>query len=317
MKKRFCLLIAAALLLSLLCGCGGSGKSEAMPSNYAKNDSAAINAADSSSGWAAEAQTAAEPKAPVQTGTSLPANVKLIYRANIDMESTEFDTAVQGLTDLVARLGGYFENSELDNYANYRRASYVVRLPSENFETFCGAVGELCQVNSLSRSAEDVSERYYDTESRLVTQQTKLARLQELLRRNVTAYDSGKELPEECLVVDYSEIFDTSYGTCHVKYMARDSEGNVSDVVVLSVEVDLEAPVLKLRNEFQHDIRKSKVLEDDYLLSLVEATDNSGAVELKLSRPLLYHEEEPYRVMYYAKDAAGNISTLSVTYQIK
>ena len=142
-------------------------------------------------------------------------------------------------------------------------------------------------------------------------------RLQELLRRNVTAYDSGKELPEECLVVDYSEIFDTSYGTCHVKYMARDSEGNVSDVVVLSVEVDLEAPVLKLRNEFQHDIRKSKVLEDDYLLSLVEATDNSGAVELKLSRPLLYHEEEPYRVMYYAKDAAGNISTLSVTYQIK
>ena len=183
MKKRFCLLIAAALLLSLLCGCGGSPKTEAMPSNYAKNDSAAINAADSSSGWAAEAQTAAEPKAPVQTGTSLPANVKLIYRANIDMESTEFDTAVQGLTDLVARLGGYFENSELDNYANYRRASYIVRLPAENFETFCGAVGELCQVNSLSRSAEDVSERYYDTESRLVTQQTKLARLQELLRQ--------------------------------------------------------------------------------------------------------------------------------------
>ena len=183
MKKRFCLLIAAALLLSLLCGCGGSGKSEAMPSNYAKNDSAAINAADSSSGWAAEAQTAAEPKAPVQTGTSLPAMLKLIYRANIDMESTEFDTAVQGLTDLVTRLGGYFENSELDNYANYRRANYVVRLPAENFETFCGAVGELCQVNSLSRSAEDVSERYYDTESRLVTQQTKLARLQELLRQ--------------------------------------------------------------------------------------------------------------------------------------
>ena len=183
MKKRFCLLIAAALLLSLLCGCGGSPKTEAMPSNYAKNDSAAIYAADSSSGWAAEAQTAAEPKAPVQTGASLPANVKLIYRANIDMESTEFDTAVQGLTDLVARLGGYFENSELDNYANYRRASYIVRLPAENFETFCGAVGELCKVNSLSRSAEDVSERYYDTESRLVTQQTKLARLQELLRQ--------------------------------------------------------------------------------------------------------------------------------------
>ncbi len=132
---------------------------------------------------APELQKDAEPGAQQQTGSGLPANVKLIYRANIDMESTEFDTALQGLNALVARMGGYFENSELNNYASYRRGSYTVRVPAENFDAFCTAVGALCQVNSLSRSAEDVSEYYYDTESRLLTQQTKLARLQELLKQ--------------------------------------------------------------------------------------------------------------------------------------
>ena len=126
---------------------------------------------------------AMEPKAESQTGSSLPANVKLIYRANIDMESTEFDKALDGLNELVERMGGYYENSELNNYSTYRRGYYVVRLPAENFEAFLSAVGELCQVNNLSRSAEDISEYYYDTESRLATQQTKLARLQDLLRQ--------------------------------------------------------------------------------------------------------------------------------------
>lgn len=192
MKKRLCLILSVLLLVTLLCGCGGSSKTEA----YARADApkmasggTASYAADNSAGWAMDEAKAEAPGAPMpepmpqQQSSGLPANVKLIYRANIDLESTEFDSALQGLNELVARLGGYYENSELNNYANYRRGYYVVRVPSENFEAFCTAVGELCQVNNISRSAEDVSERYYDLESRLATQHTKLARLQELLKQ--------------------------------------------------------------------------------------------------------------------------------------
>ena len=192
MKKSLCLILSVLLLAMLLGGCGG--KSASTYPSAAKSESAsggsAYYAMDNAAGWAAEASapqaaqsSASQTTAAKETGSNLPANVKLIYRASIDMESTEFDTAVQGLNDLVSRLGGYFESSELNNYSSYRRGYYTVRLPSENFETFCSAVGELCQVNNLSRSAEDISERYYDTESRLVTQQTKLARLQDLLRQ--------------------------------------------------------------------------------------------------------------------------------------
>ena len=189
MKKILSVFLCAVLIAMLLCGCGGSSKTESAPHMDAAKagGSSASYAANGSVGWtmdeAAEAPMAMEPKAESQTGSSLPANVKLIYRANIDMESTEFDKALDGLNELVERMGGYYENSELNNYSTYRRGYYVVRLPAENFEAFLSAVGELCQVNNLSRSAEDISEYYYDTESRLATQQTKLARLQDLLRQ--------------------------------------------------------------------------------------------------------------------------------------
>ena len=50
-------------------------------------------------------------------------------------------------------------------------------------------MGTLCQVNSINRDTQDVSEYYYDTESRLITQQTKLERLQALLAQAETMED--------------------------------------------------------------------------------------------------------------------------------
>ena len=199
MKKKLSILLALILLLGLLCGCG-SAKSEANYDMAASaevyySESKSISAYDGGSGWsqpnAAEAPMAApaEPKAKAtesetQTGSTLPANVKLIYRASIELESTEFDASVIGLDALVQKLGGYYEQSELNNYnGRYRRGYYTVRVPAANFDAFCSGVGELCKLNNISRSAEDVSEAYYDLESRLATQRTKLERLQSLLKK--------------------------------------------------------------------------------------------------------------------------------------
>lgn len=141
--------------------------------------------------------------------------------------------------------------------------------------------------------------------------------LHDLLLQNVTAYDSGVRLDDSAILVDYSEILEKGCGKCHVKYRASDSEGNQSKVVVLTVDVDMEAPVLTLKNELQGDIRLSSLNDDDYLLSLVEASDNSGKVSVTVSRPMVYMVGEPYNVIYCAKDDFGNVTTFSVAYQIK
>lgn len=146
---------------------------------------------------------------------------------------------------------------------------------------------------------------------------TTTEQLHDLLLQNVVAYDSTVQLGSDAIVVDYSEVLQKGYGECSVKYRAEDSEGNQSEVVKLLVNVDVEAPKLSLKNEKQGSIRISNMLNDDYLLGLVEADDNSGEVEVTISRPLIYTKGEPYIVMYCAKDPFGNVSTLSVTYQIK
>ncbi len=189
MKKTLCILLSVLVLLALLTGCGAGASSDSAmnTSSTVAMDSVAVKT-ESAAGWDDgyydTGTTDEAPSAPVteaQTSSGLPANTKLIYTAEIDMETTQFDKAVTELQALVTAAGGYFESNQVNNYSNYRRAYYTVRVPAEQYFAFCEQVGDLCQVNNLYQSAEDISEQYYDTESRLVTQQTKLERLQELL----------------------------------------------------------------------------------------------------------------------------------------
>lgn len=144
-----------------------------------------------------------------------------------------------------------------------------------------------------------------------------IEQLEEQLLMNISAKDGKKDLDKSCIVMDYSELLEKGYGNCKVKYRAEDSEGNQSEIVTLNFKVDMEASKISLKNELQGSIRVSNMLKDEYLMGLIEATDNSGKVEVTLSRPLKWTVGVPYRVVYCAKDEFGNVSTLSVTYNIK
>lgn len=175
MKRRlWSLAIAVLLIASVLCGCGASAGSTAAgmaASSGAQGESDVIT----EESYGTDSGTAPS----TQTKNS---DAKLIYTASMNMETTSFDNAVQSLTQLVDSCGGYFESSSINNYGSgYRTGSYVVRVPAEQFDTFCRQVSELCHVTWQTTSTEDVSQYYYDTAGRLKTQQTKLERLQALL----------------------------------------------------------------------------------------------------------------------------------------
>lgn len=185
---------ALALLLALLvAGCGASSYN-ASTKDMAGDLYYDTNAASNDS-WNAESSTPYDP-APQEPGyggvdsdaldpmnAALPEGVKMIYSASLTLETTEFDQAVQQLSQLVQDCGGWVESSQLYNYNSYREAVYTFRVPAEQFSPFCQQAGELCTLRDIRRSGEDVSERYYDSESRLATQRTKLTRLQELLAK--------------------------------------------------------------------------------------------------------------------------------------
>lgn len=190
MKRFLAIFLSALMLLALLAGCG---------SKAAPRDSASADTITSESYFKEENGFAYEPETPMadadygwdggegQTlagGTTIPSDAKMIYRANIDVQTQDYTTSETAITALVKSCGGYFENRSLSNRSSgYRYGEFTVRVPAAEYEHFCEQVGSLCHVTYMSSSAENITEAYYDTDSRLKTAQIKLERLQELLAK--------------------------------------------------------------------------------------------------------------------------------------
>lgn len=188
-KKALSILCAAAILMTLLVGCGASsgdamtGAAASAPSyGYPSGGTTANGKAEVSYDSVMDMETPKLESENGSSGTDVVVEQKLIYTATLEMETTAFDDSVAALTQLVGRHGGYFSTNNVRNYSSgYRTADFVIRIPAEKYEDFLAQAGELCHVLRRYSSAEDVSERYYDVAGRLKTQQTKLERLQELL----------------------------------------------------------------------------------------------------------------------------------------
>ena len=116
-KKVWCGLLAGVLCLSL-CACGasaGSTKGADMEMQYFSADSAAPM--EPGAVFDGGVREEAELKSVLTNGAGNSVYrdeaVKLIRRANLTVQTTEFDKAVTALEELVIRLGGYYENAEI------------------------------------------------------------------------------------------------------------------------------------------------------------------------------------------------------------
>ena len=129
--------------------------------------------------------------------------MKIIYSAYLFMETTQFDDTADKIEELADRTGAYFESASISaNSVNYRTASYIVRVPVEQLDAFLDEVQQIGTVTSLRKNADDVTESYYDIETRLETAKAKLTRLQELLASASNVND---------MIIIESEISNTQY----------------------------------------------------------------------------------------------------------
>lgn len=183
MKRAVTMWLAALLALSLTaCGGGASGGGDATASSSAGGgESLSFSTQESQDSAPGEPGAEAEEASP-QAGQ----NAKLIRRAELEIQTEAFDAAAASLEALVAEQGGYFQSAQVEggslrdqNAARY--GNYVIRLPEENFSAFLDQSGTLGYVVRRSESSENVSQAYYDTETRLAAQRTKQERLLALL----------------------------------------------------------------------------------------------------------------------------------------
>ena len=213
MKRCLTLLLALVLALSLAaCGAKSAGP-DTMTGDYngyesAKEDydfSATDDEPEGAGAWNGDGQVGSGiDKSLSERG------VKMIYSAHIEMQTLSYEQAVEDIAALVERSGAYFEQKNFSNYSSgYRHASYTVRVPAEQFADFCAQVGTLCHVTWQDDSAENISEQYYDTQSRLETAQIKLARLQELLKKaeNMEDIITIESAISETVTLELSEVY--------------------------------------------------------------------------------------------------------------
>lgn len=130
---------------------------------------------------------------------------KIIKTVSLSLRSVSFEEDVQALKDLCTQMGGWIEYSSQsgDTQGGVMRTSYLtLRIPADQLDAFTQKAQGIGRVVDISESAQDVTENYQDTTTRLNTQKAKMERLQALL---TTAADLSDLLALE------SEIADTQY----------------------------------------------------------------------------------------------------------
>ncbi|MBQ8599510.1 MAG: DUF4349 domain-containing protein, partial [Oscillospiraceae bacterium] len=195
--------MALALALSLLLtGCGASSfdSSANLKSESAVTESTTAQSAPMAGGFGYYDEVVEEETAETVDSGAVTAedalsdplagkNIKLIWTANLDMETLDFDTMIEAMNQSIRDFGGYVESSyveggqRLSGYRNNRYGSYTVRIPATQLDAFLNQMGTIGNVTSRSKSSENITLEYADNEARKATLELEEQKLMELLEQ--------------------------------------------------------------------------------------------------------------------------------------
>ena len=281
MKKdrQLVILLAALLVLIFLSSCAAGKNASMTPTApdfaYAEDDSYTRDAPAEAP--QAEAPMANESKAesggamgelsfddtaeaeeapagsPESQGDAADFTEKIIYSANVSIETTDFDVSVSGLEQKARSLGGFVENSNVSGDTRWNKdgttsvvnrwAYYTFRIPAEKFEYFLQLTHTYGNVLSTSRSAQNVTSSYTDFEARLSSLNTQEERLLDML---------SKSTDVETLIALEQRLSDVRYEIESIERNLRNYDAQIrySTIDLTIREVELYTPTAPIRRSF-------------------------------------------------------------------
>jgi len=117
---------------------------------------------------------------------------KIIYTANVSLQTKEFDAGIAIVEEMSGRYQGFIQSSfvqgtSLHDYSgrlHARNASYTVRVPEDKMRVFLAELEEHFNVNSKNIYTDDITASYFDLKSRLDSLAVQRERLMEILVRS-------------------------------------------------------------------------------------------------------------------------------------
>lgn len=173
---------------------GGMEKNAAVDTADTAMDLGAFTAGSAMSNFAFEApkaaaRMAAEEPMEAEEDAAAGAGQKIIRTAGFTLKTTAFDETLASLEALTAEYGGRVESLSRNGDAaagEMRTASLTLRIPVDRLDGFLSDAESVGRVTALTEEQEDVSENYYDLETRLQTQQAKMERLRAMMTQAET-----------------------------------------------------------------------------------------------------------------------------------
>ena len=190
MKKKVLACVLSGILAVSIFGCGSKSM---VATESAVADSAAYDDMAYDSGYdtttSASAEEAGSGAVTSENGIEevQETDRKLIRNVNLSLQTKEFDTVLDNMSQKVKDLGGYIQDSSVwgssSDYSSSRSASYTLRIPSDKLDEFIDVVETLGNVTYKNESVDDVTLRYVDVESHKKALETEQERLLALLEK--------------------------------------------------------------------------------------------------------------------------------------
>ena len=140
-------------------------------------------------------EVAVEERDYMSTDISTQTEQKLVYSARLDVETKDIDAALESIYAKIKEVGGIVQSEDLSNMGNVTYDSYYryignanariyVRIPQEHYEDFINNIetkdGSIV-VSNVSKTVENMTDTYYDIDSRLRSLRVQEERLFEFM----------------------------------------------------------------------------------------------------------------------------------------
>jgi hypothetical protein len=110
---------------------------------------------------------------------------KLIRNAQLELQVTSYQTAVERLTSLAAEEHGFVATQNSSKLPNGKlQGTIVIKVAPENLDRFLQKARDLGELKNQTVGTEDVTKNYFDTDARLRNAKRMEERLLEMLQKN-------------------------------------------------------------------------------------------------------------------------------------
>lgn len=201
-KKAFITLSLLLIVTLMFASCGSSGKSSAPAMKGSYNESVSYDSAPA----VPQAAAPAEPQYDGESGLgesyvykekasadNIMSERKVIMDGDVSLETLDFDDSVNAMDQMIKDFRGFAEarnvTGKRQNSRALRSASYIIRVPAESFELVLKSMGSIGTVLESSSKGTDITDQYYDAQTRIRTLKVQEETLLDILAKSTKLED--------------------------------------------------------------------------------------------------------------------------------